>query len=51
MTSIQEGEQTPHNSMNQLGLTTVVSKHNTAKSCWVILYGKVYDVSIPQLVC
>lgn len=21
-----------------------VAKHNTADSCWVVLYGKVYDV-------
>ena len=22
----------------------IVAKHNTRESCWVILYGKVYDV-------
>lgn len=25
-------------------LTCPVAKHNTPESCWVILYGKVYDV-------
>lgn len=26
--------------------TIVVAKHNTRESCWVILYGKVYDVRL-----
>ena len=26
-------------------LLAIVAKHNTAESCWVILYGKVYDVT------
>ena len=25
-------------------LTEIVAKHNTPESCWVVLYGKVYDV-------
>jgi hypothetical protein len=27
----------------------LVLKHNTLESCWVTLYGKVYDVSDPVL--
>lgn len=27
----------------------LVLKHNTSESCWVTLYGKVYDVSDPVL--
>ena len=26
-------------------MRNLVAKHNTAESCWVVLYGKVYDVS------
>lgn len=30
----------------------LVAKHNTAESCWVVLYGKVYDVSkINEYLC
>lgn len=27
---------------------SVVSEHASPESCWVILYGKVYDVRVPN---
>jgi L-lactate dehydrogenase (cytochrome) len=34
----------------RLLIGTIVAKHNTAESCWVVLYGNVYDVTrfIPE---
>ena len=31
--------------------SNTVAKHNTHESCWVILYGKVYDVRSNHLRC
>ena len=37
-----------HN-IEEADIWLAVAKHNTAQSCWVVLYGKVYDVSIRYL--